>query len=323
MMCDIVQRIKDASKIALIAHIMPDGDTLGSCLGLSYILKKINKEVHVFCESDYPSTFSFLKGSDTFKKPEDRESKYDLVIALDCSDRGRMGGCSVIMDEADVSINIDHHISNTYYADINEVDPNASATAEIVFDLIFKLTDSIDIDTAEALYTAITTDTGSFSFSNTTAKTHYTVAQLMGYGINVDKISTLLFRSRSLTETRLLALALNNLEMYYNNKMAVITISMDDMDKVLAKENDIDGIINFAKEIIGVELGVLIREIEKGKVKVGFRSKDKIDVNSFAIQFGGGGHKRAAGCVINENLNDSKRKIIDSAAVFFKEQKGN
>jgi len=316
-MNEAVLMINNSSDIALIAHVMPDGDTLGSCVALKQALEIIGKKVDIYCEDPVPHTYSFLERIQKIKMPPEPIKQYELVIAVDCSDKERLGyTCNLLFDKAAKTINIDHHVSNTEYADINIVDSKAAATGELIYELIIELGVKPEKTIAEALYTAISTDTGSFCYSNTTSRTHYIIAKLLEYGVEVDKLSTILFKQHSIAWTRLLGKALETLELYLDGKVALIYISKEMIDKVGANEGDTSGIINYAKDIEGVELAIMLKE-EKDSVKVGLRSQYLIDVSQIARQFGGGGHIRAAGCKIETSLEEARNIILKAVKEAF------
>ena len=317
---EIESLISSSHRIALIAHIMPDGDTLGSCLALGTVLKDMGKNVSIFCQDGFPDSLRFLKGIETIQKPDRRAAgHYDLVIALDCSDIERLGDCRPILDECTNTVNIDHHISNKGYGKFNWVDPCVSATGELVYELIKSLLHGrkLPIPVAESLYTAISTDTGSFCYSNTTPRTHRIVADLLETGIDVSRISSLLYKNKKLKWVMLLSEVLNTLELHFNDRVAALTVTQAALMKVGADETFVDGLIDYAKDIEGVEIGLLFREVEPNKIKVGFRSKFEVDVSQLAQIFGGGGHKRAAGCMIDANLDQSKSLILKEIHSLF------
>ncbi|NLI60997.1 MAG: bifunctional oligoribonuclease/PAP phosphatase NrnA [Clostridiales bacterium] len=321
---DFVRSVFDSSSIALITHVNPDGDAIGSSIALKHALEKMGKLVDVYCQDDIPDIFKFLEGVDRIKKADDLTKNYDLAVALDCSDRERMGTCSSVMDRADRSANIDHHVSNTFYANINVVDENASATGEIVFELVGLLDNSTNINMASkaiavAIYTAIATDTGRFSFSNTSPKTHRIVASLIEWGVDVDRLSNLLFKSHSFEWVKLLGLVINTLEMYRDGKVAIMHISQEMMDKAGAAEEETGGIIQYAKDIYGVELAAVLREIDPSTTKVGLRSESLVDVSALAQEFGGGGHKRAAGYTIELPITQAQVSLMEAIDMHFEE----
>lgn len=318
-MNDIVQLIAESSSIALITHINPDGDAIGSTIALMHALDKMGKLVAVYCQDTVPSMLNFLAGVKRIKQPDQETKSYDLAIALDCSDPERMGTCAPIMDKAKSSANIDHHVSNTFYAKVNVVDEDAAATGEIVYHLISLLGIKPNKIIAEALYTAIVSDTGRFSFSNTRPKTHRIVANLIEWGVDVVKLSNLLFNNHSLEWVRLLGQAINSLEIYHDGKVAIMHITKEMMDRTGTTEEHSTGIIQYAKDITGVELAALLREVDASTVKVSLRSQSIIDVSLLAQEFGGGGHKRAAGCTINLPLIQAQERLMKVIDSYFKE----
>ena len=314
---EAVLLINDSDSIALIAHIKPDGDALGSCMALKHALEIIGKKVDVYCQDPVPHIFSFLEGIQAIKIPTEPIKQYDVVIAIDCSDKERLGDvCGMLFDKAAKTINIDHHVSNTEYADINIVDSEASATGELIYELIISLGVKPEKTIAEALYTAITTDTGSFCYSNTTSRTHYIAAKLLECGIEVDRLSTILFKQHTVAWTRLLGKALGTLELHLEGKVALIQITREMIEDVGAGEGDTSGIINYAKDIEGVEVAIMLKE-EEDSVKVGLRSQFLIDVSQIAGQFGGGGHVRAAGCKIEASLEEARDIILKAVKEEF------
>jgi len=318
-MTDIVEAINESNSIALITHINPDGDAVGSLIALMHALDKMGKSVYGYCQDDIPRSLSFLEGVKRITKPINPIEGYDLAIALDCSDRERMGDCVSIMDKAMRSANIDHHISNTYYADINIVHGNASATGEIVYELVQFLEDTGDKNMAEALYTAIVTDTGGFSFSNTSARTHRVIASLIEWGAEVSKLSNRLFKNHSLEWTRLLGEAINTLKTYHGGRVSTLYVTREMLQRVGATEEHINGMIQYGKDIAGVDLAVFFKEVDPSTTKVSFRSDSLVDVSALAQRFGGGGHKRASGCTINQPLCKAKKDTMEAIDYYFKE----
>jgi phosphoesterase RecJ-like protein len=318
-MIDIVEAIHESNSIALITHINPDGDAVGSLIALMLALDKMEKSVYGYCQDDVPKSLCFLDGADRISKLTDPVERYDLAVALDCSDRERMGDCASIMDMAIRSANIDHHRSNTYYADINIVHEDASATGEMIYELVQQLEDTGDKNIAEALYTAIVTDTGGFSFSNTTARTHRVIANLIEWGAEVTELSTRLFRNHSPEWIRLLGEAINTLKIYHEGRVSTLYVTREMLQKVGASEEHINGIIQYGKDISGVELAVFFREVDPSTTKVSFRSGSLIDVSALAQKFGGGGHKRASGCTINLPLFKAHKYTMEVIDNYFRE----
>lgn len=310
----VISAIKSYPSVALISHIMPDGDTLGSALAFAMHLSATGKEVALFCEQPVPPTYRFLHMSEAFRTPDTwdaQRERFPLVIAIDCSDLERLGDCRPIYDGAECTVNIDHHISNERYAGINLVDDSAAAVGEMIFSLIREDGGTVDKPMAEALYSAVSTDTGNFSYSNTTPATHHTAAALLECGIDVYTLNNILFRTHSLGRTRLLALVLGSLEMHRDGTVALLTATDEMMRQSGAGESETEGMINFAREINTVEVGILFRSKGDGTVKVSFRSKEYVDVSALAQSFGGGGHTRAAGCTIQGSFPEAKKQVMD------------
>lgn len=320
MMNDVIYAIGKSSSIAIVTHVNPDGDAIGSSIALMRAIDGVGKKtVDLYCQDEPPKVFDFLEGFDRVKKPEGIKKVYDLVIALDCSDLERMGSCSSIMEKADYTINIDHHVSNTHYADINIVDSDAAATGEVIFNLIDLLTSSNIGSIAEPLYTAIISDTGGFSFSNTTPKTHRITADLIEWGVDLDRISRLLFKEYSLEWVRLLGKAINSLKIYHDGNVAIMHITQEMFKSSGATVEHTTGIIQYAKDISGVELAIVLREESPHTTKVSLRSQSQIDVSALAMQFGGGGHKRAAGCTFNLPLIQAQGHLMKALNMYFEE----
>jgi len=307
--CELIKVLTEGKKFALLIHTSPDGDAIGSSLALAHTLASFGKRVDLLCQDTMPDAYEFLGGIKLFKRSLQPEDWYDVAVMVDCSDLERLGSLAGITKCAGKTLNIDHHITNAYFADVNFVDIKAAATAEIIYEIITELAGTPNLSVSEALYTGILTDTGNFSFSNVTPRTHHITAELITQGVNPEKISMLVYKNHSLNKIKLWGRAIDSLETDYAGKFAMISITSDMIENNGAKEFDVEGVVNFALDIKGVELAVLIREMGSGGVKVSFRSKNFLDVSRLAAQFGGGGHKKAAGCIMKEGLEQSKAII--------------
>lgn len=307
--CDLIKALTESNKYALLIHTSPDGDAIGSSLALAHTLVSLGKKVDLLCQDTMPDSYEFLGGIKLFKRSLQPEDWYDVAVMIDCSDLERLGSLASITKCSGKTLNIDHHITNDYFADINFVDIKAAATAEIIYEIISELAVTPNLSVSEALYIGILTDTGNFSFSNVTPRTHRITAELITQGVNPEKVSMLVYKNHSINKIKLWGRAIDSLETDYAGKFAMISITSDMFENNAAKEFDVEGVVNFALDIKGVELAVLIREMLSGGVKVSFRSKNFIDVSRLAAQFGGGGHKKAAGCIMKEGLEQSKAII--------------
>lgn len=310
---EIITVLTEGKNYALLIHTSPDGDAIGSSLALAHTLVSSGKKVELFCQDTMPDSYEFLDGIKLFKRNLQPEDWYDVAVMIDCSDLDRLGSLSGITKCSAKTLNIDHHITNSYFADVNFVDIKAAATAEIIYEIISELSGTPGLSVSEALYIGILTDTGNFSFSNVTPRTHSITSELIAQGVNPEKVSTLVYKNHSVNKIKLWGRAIDSLETDYSGKFAMITITSDMIENNGAKEFDVEGVVNFAVDIKGVELAVLIREMVAGGVKVSFRSKNFVDVSKLAAQFGGGGHKKAAGCIMKEGIEQSKA-IIKAAA---------
>lgn len=293
-----------AQKIVLCCHVSPDGDTLGSALGLARLLEQKGKEVTVFVDDDINKSLSFIPGVDKVQRPEAGVIvEVDLFVVVDASSFDRVGICNEVV-KAPVLLNIDHHISNTEFADYLYLDAEAAAAGEIMCDLFEAMGWEYDEAIAVDFYTAITTDCGSFRYSNTTSKTMQRAAKLLDYGVKPNEISDMLdIRSRKTTE--LLAKVLPSLTFDYEGKVAHITITNDLYDK----ETQTDSFVSYPRYTEGVEVAVMFKAVEPEVTRVSMRSSN-VDVASVALSFGGGGHLRAAGCTIYAPVEEAKAQLL-------------
>ncbi|MDF2564602.1 MAG: phosphoesterase RecJ domain protein [Massilibacillus sp.] len=302
----IAELLKKHSKFVVTAHVNPDGDALGSVLALSNYLISIGKNVTCLIDDDIPSNFSFLNNIKMITSPVENKINADLLIVLDSSDLERIGRVRQLTSAP--VLNIDHHISNNEFADYLYLDSNVAATGEIIFQL-FKLMDAqITVAIAEYLYTAIATDSGFFKYSNTSESTMKIAAELIHYGVKPNLISEEL-EKKPLSSIRALPKVLETLELFANNRIACISITQN----ILELCDSTEGFIDFPRVIDGVELAIMIKYVDDSTCRISMRSKT-IDVSKIATSFGGGGHKKAAGCTIHQSLLDSKKTIVDAAS---------
>lgn len=293
-----------AQKIVLCCHVSPDGDTLGSALGLMRLLEQKGKEVIVFADDDINKSLSFIPGIERVQRPmADTVVEADLFVVVDASSFDRVGICNEVV-KAPVLLNIDHHISNTEFAEYLYLDAEAAAAGEIMCDLFEAMGWEYDEQIAVDFYTAITTDCGSFRYSNTTSKTMQRAAKLLDYGVKPNEISDLLdIRNRKTIE--LLAKVLPSLTFNYEGKVAHITITNDLYDK----ETQTDSFVSYPRYIEGVEVAIMFKAVEPAVTRVSMRSSN-VDVAKVALSFGGGGHLRAAGCTIYAPVEEAKAQLL-------------
>lgn len=305
-----LQKVPDA---ALFSHVYPDGDCLGSMLALGLCLERLGKRVQYINASPLPENLMFLPGAGKIIDSLPSELPETLIF-IDCAELNRVGFSNFEkrMLTGKKVINIDHHVSNDNFGTVNWIDCSAAATGEMVYQLIKKIGVTICRDIAVNLYTAIITDTGRFSFSNTTPRSFKIAAELVKTGIDLVYINNIIFEKKTLSQTRLLYKALTNLELIEGGTIAVITLSRSDFEKCGAEESLSEGLVNYARNIDNVEAAALLKEIDYEEIKVSFRSNSWLDVNMVAQKFGGGGHVRASGCTISAPLSEAKKTVISS-----------
>jgi len=311
-----IASVLQASRCILVStHLQPDGDAIGSLLALGLALKSCGRQVDMYCDGGVPRRFRFLAGADEVVSVPPKKA-FDCIVALDCADRQRLPVPDQVLRDA-MLVNIDHHPTNNLFGRLNYVDAAAAATGEIVFDLLRELGAHHDCAVAEALYVAISTDTGSFKYDNTTEKTHRIAGRLLACGVRPGHISSLVFDVKPLRAVLVLQQALSSLAFSADGKIAWLTLTEKDLQEAGADNADLEGLINYAKNIEGVEVGLLFRENDDGTIKVGFRSF-QTDVAGIAALFGGGGHTRAAGCTIRGSLDEAISRVTAAVAEVVK-----
>lgn len=315
---EIKEEILLSKRIGLSFHTSPDGDAVGSTLALLNTLRDLGKDSYIISRDVIPDNLSYLSLSNEIDgsvlKPIENT---DLVIILDCGNVERIS--ADLSDYNGKVINLDHHISNENYGDVNYVDATAAATCEIVYFLVKELgydfNDKIDAYEAKmsigrAVYTGIVTDTGSFRHSNVTSKIHNIVAELVGFGIDNSKIHSSLFDNKPFEKVKLMGCVLSNIELALNNKVAILQIEKSLLEEFNLVNTDTSDIISVGLGIKGVEVCLLLKEAEDG-IKASLRSKNNIDVRKVAEVYGGGGHIKAAG-VMQKNVNilEAKENLL-------------
>lgn len=305
----IAKKIKKADKICLMVHENPDGDAIGSILAMYHALNNMGKKVDAYIEN-MPPNLKFLKGYKNLIVYDGIAAKdYDLAIALDCGTLERAKG-NALFRKAKLTVNIDHHVSNPGYADINHVDDKAAATGEIVYLLLKRLGIVIEKEIAEALYIAIVSDTGMFRHQNVTKRVFDVAGELTTCGIDTSELTRKFFYESSLDRLKLLSRALDNLELYCRSRVGVIALDKNSKNGLNVSDSDFEGIVDYARNIKGVEVGVFIKPRLAG-YRVSLRSNSSFDCNKVASELGGGGHVRAAGIQINgRSLMDVKDIVL-------------
>lgn len=293
----------------ILTHASPDGDTIGSGFGLCAILRKMGKKANVYCADELPKRYDFM-----YESYEEQVFDYEHIIAVDVADPKLLGkSFSYYADKIDLCI--DHHISNTDYAARTLVQSDSAAACQVVFKLMSseKLCEC-DEKIAKCLYTGIATDTGCFRYDSCSPETHIAAAELMKFDINAGEINRRMFEQKSRARLAAEQHVLGGMEYFCNEKCSVSAISLADTEKAGLLMDEFEGIAGLTTALETVEVGIFIRQKEEHKFKASLRSTGDIDVSAICAKFGGGGHKKAAGCSFETSIEDAKDKLVDAVA---------
>lgn len=304
---NILEEINKASSIVILTHENPDGDAIGTGLALYNALKQYGKNPDIIVPT-YPQIFEFLPGTEEIKK-ESNIQKYDLAISVDCATIKMLNGFAKYFENAKMRITIDHHSTNTMFGDINFVNPDAPACAQIMLVILEHFNIEITKDIGTCILTGIITDTGGFKYQGVTSETFEFVAWLLKKGVNVSKVYKQVLQTKTKPNFELHRIATNRLEFLDEGKIAYTYISEEDEKQVNAQSGDHEGIVEIGRDVEGVEVSIFIRQTEKG-CKVSMRSNDYVNVSDVCLMFGGGGHQRAAGALVQGTVEQVKEKIL-------------
>jgi len=294
----------------LAGHLNPDGDTLGSMLAISSVLRRLGKKVFLFSSDPVPENLSFLPHAKSIKTGRiPPKKKFDAAILLECSTPKRGGDLTAVLRNAGKVVNIDHHKTSELYGDVNIIEPHSSSTAEIVYRLFYSMNVHITKTEAACLYVGIVTDTGRFHFPATSPRTLEIASRLLETGFKFSRINDYLYATKSFLALKVLGRGLESLELLYGGRLAVMTLKDADFSDFGAAPEHTENIINFGMMAPGVKAAVLFRE-ETGRLGVTFRSRGHVDVSMLAKSLGGGGHKNAAGCKLSCGLEEGRKKIL-------------
>ena len=306
----IIESVKKSERILIVCHIRPDGDCLGAGFALKRIAEKEGKKVDFVTDSPLPAQYSFIDGFDSLNDIKFQD--YDLGIAVDCADDLRLGKYLQKFKKCKVTFNIDHHRTNNRFAMCNIVAPDKSSTCELLYDLI-KDDGVIDKDAATLLYLGISTDTGNFMHNNTTPSTLSAASQLLSLGADLEKIINGFYKNNTKNKLMLTAKAIESIRFFRDEKIAVMTVTAKMLSECGCVMADTEGLIDYAMSIGSVRAAVCMSEQNVRSYKVSFRAKD-VDVAAAAGTFGGGGHKLAAGCVVNGHYEDVVDKVVKAVS---------
>jgi phosphoesterase RecJ-like protein len=298
----------------ILSHIRPDGDAIGSQLALGFALMALGKSVRLINEDGLPENLAFMKGSDRIETPPTEPLDVEVAIALDTATKPRLGDNALhAASKAKLWLNIDHHISNPKYGDLNLIDATSPATGQILYDLITELGLPMTPESRDAIYVAVSTDTGSFQYPSTTAKTYEMAADLIRKGLNVGEINSKTYDDSPYRRLELMRALLNTLERSDDGIVANWELHDQTRIDLDLRPEDSEGLIDVIRAIRGVQIAVFFEELPDGKIRVSMRSKDKrIDVCQIGMLFGGGGHALAAGIRMPGPLKDAKALVLEA-----------
>ncbi|MCR4402290.1 MAG: bifunctional oligoribonuclease/PAP phosphatase NrnA [Firmicutes bacterium] len=308
---DIARILMRYRSFLIATHVFPDGDAIGSALGLGFGLQKTGRKAVISCPGGVPETLSFLPGSNRVVAPDRVFGEFEAAVVLDSSDLDRIEGISDKISSGVPVINIDHHVTNKVFGTYNYVDPGAAAVGEQIYRILTAMRVPVDRDMATCLFTAVSTDSGFFRFSNTSPTTLRIAARLVEKGAEPFKISEQVYETKTLGSLRLLGRVLDTLRVDEAGKVAWVEIKREWLSEFGVDEGQTEGFVNYPRMVRGVEVALLFRESTEGKIRVGMRSRGDFDVSVLAEVFNGGGHSRAAGCSIEAvSLEDARLAVL-------------
>ena len=309
---EIGRTLREHNTIAILSHVRPDGDALGSALALGLSLRQLGKNVHIWNEEGMLEKYSFLPRGELMTTPPADPQDVDLAVALDTAIQNRLGTAGQAIRSAKLWINIDHHVSNPGYGDLVYIDPTAPATGQILFELIKSEKLPLDPDIAENLFVAISTDTGSFQYPNTTARTFQIAGELVQVGLNVGEIGQKTYENYPRRRIELLRELLGTMKFDADDRVASFALDLKTAAKLGVIPEDNEGLIDHLRAIRGVIVAIFFEELADGKVRVSMRSKtEAVDVCAICEKFGGGGHKLAAGARIRGTLAEVRARVLE------------
>lgn len=316
----ILKLVKEKQNILLSSHLGPDGDSLGSQLAFYEYLKSLGKNVWIFNEGHIPHYFHSFPNHNLVETDPAKwivpESGFDLAVIFECTSLDRTGDVSKLVSDGMEIINIDHHLENAEYGRYNYVDTGASSVGEMIVRIFKRAKFKLNLNVATYLYIAIITDTGRFHFTSTTPESMRAAADLVEVGLNVKEITDKIYFCSSQEQLRLTSQVVSQMELFYDNRVCILTLLKSDLRQYGLKYGDMEGLVEWTMRIKGVKIGVLLKDKEPDYTKISLRSQGSVDVYKLAQLFEGGGHKNASGCHINSDLESAKKKLLGSIKEF-------
>lgn len=307
----IINAIKKYKSIAILTHISEDADAICSALALKAVLEEAGKKADVYISAPIEERLKFIGGDMIIFEGDKEYPPYELCICLDSGDLGRLGERIKIFENAECTMNIDHHCTNPEYAEINYVIGDASSTGEIIYDLLSAAKIKITKRIAELLYSAIASDTGCFKYSCASPSTMRAAAALMECGIDHAELCRRLFDTEEKSEMRLKGYIMENIHEYFGGRLCIAAADADLFARFGADEKNVGDLVNIPRRVKGCEIAISIRAVGD-KCKISFRSAGKYDVSEMAAAIGGGGHKMAAGATIGGGVDETEKMLVDA-----------
>ncbi len=307
MLSQVVELIEKKQTFAITTHVRPDGDGVGSSLGLCWLLRSLGKNAEVVLRDEIPVSYAQLPGADEIKQMSEVNGKYDAIFVIECSDINRPGIKGL---ENQITVNIDHHSSSEHFGTINWIDATASAVGEMIYNLCKAIGGRITKEIAECVYLALVTDTGSFHFPNTTERTLKVASELIKVGVKPAQISEAVYSSYPWSRIELMRQVLATVKRNETGNVAWMRQSLTMAENAEAVDGDNNGFVNIPLAAKEVEAVVYMREVQPNAYRVSLRSKDNINVARVAEKFGGGGHKNAAGCRVEGDWDTRENEIV-------------
>jgi len=321
----VIEALKSRDNFLITAHVNPEGDSIGSQLAVRYVLEKLGKRSVMVDHDGVPDNLRFLPGTELIACEVPEDFHPDTAIVLDCAIKERTGNIGICLDQTQYIINIDHHVSNEFFGDVNWVEPKASSVGEMMYHIIKDLGMEIEAEPAQAMYAAIVTDTGMFTYDNTSKQTHEIAGELITKGVKPNALHREIFEKKSVSDVRLLGRVLATLKVEENGLLAHMSLTRRMYAEEGVEHVSTDEFINFPRSIKGVEVAVFFKQTYNApeNINVSFRSGGKVNVNTVASRFGGGGHERASGCTLTGTFEEVREKVLAEVGKALKEGADN
>ncbi|HPR24174.1 MAG TPA: bifunctional oligoribonuclease/PAP phosphatase NrnA [Bacillota bacterium] len=313
---EIGEQLEGADSLVIFPHVLMDGDAMGSAVALCRVLRGMGKEAWILLEDKIPDYLMFLdKGFCTYDK--EKVAAPDICLCIDCGDTERFKKRVDVFQKGKSRICVDHHPTSDPFVEYNHINTEASATGEIVYDLILEMGWPIEKEAAEAIFTAITTDTGNFQYSNTTKRSHEITADLYDYSGDFSKISVEIYQNEDLSKFRLESKIIDTAEVFAKGKGIIACVTQKMLEEAGARMEETEGMVAKLRSVKGVQIAVLIKENDTGEMKVAMRAKEEGNVAKIAGKYNGGGHIKAAGCTIYDSMENVRKLMIKEVSRQF------